>query len=130
MTNICYIGMLLVINMVWLAQVRLTDFGGLSHSISLSDVPTMPPTTAVLTAPVPGTVIGHIHVYSEEQVAQIEALREVCVQLHGHIDKTQCLAFVSRRRVRPDCRLKVWSLSPSTRFGSVSQVGTSMAMQT
>lgn len=37
----------------------------------------MPPTTAVLTAPEPGTVIRPIHTYSEEQAAQIEALREV-----------------------------------------------------
>ena len=37
----------------------------------------MPPTTAVLTVPEPGTVIKPIHTYSEEQSAQIEAFREV-----------------------------------------------------
>lgn len=37
----------------------------------------MSPTALVLTAPEPGTVIAPIHTYSEEQAAQIEALREV-----------------------------------------------------
>ena len=36
-------------------------------------------TACVLTSPAPGTVVRPIHVYSDEQSAQIEVLRQVGV---------------------------------------------------
>lgn len=59
----------------------------------------MPPTTAVLTAPELGTVIAPIHAYSEDQAAQIEALREVSV--------SNRMTRLMELSARPFCRVIV-----------------------